>query len=52
MRPHKKLGSPEEPDPREAGENAVERGEIDPDDMEYRGPERRRQGDEDEDDDI
>jgi hypothetical protein len=51
MRPHKKIGSPEEPDPAKSGEEAVERGEIDPGDDDYRGP-WRREGDEDEDDDI
>lgn len=47
MRPHKKLGSPEEPDLSKAAPDAVERGEIDPGDDD-RGPE----GDDDEDDDI
>lgn len=45
MKPTKKLGSPEEPDPTQAGLEGVERGEIDPGADESR-PEQGLEGDE------
>lgn len=51
MRPHKKIGSPEEPDLSKAAPDDVERGEVDPGDDDRR-PERSPEGDDDEDDDI
>ncbi|MDD5301630.1 MAG: hypothetical protein PHS14_00860 [Elusimicrobia bacterium] len=36
MKPVKKLGSPEEPDPSKIGPEGVERGEVDPSDAERR----------------
>lgn len=45
MKPIKKLGSPEEPDPTKGGQEDVERGKIDPSD-EDRRPEQGLEGDE------